>query len=178
MKPTLNLCRSRWLLAAMLGLLAAITAPGQDAVWAQGATSLPTDLFVSAAPPNALDVGEARKTAEEGKPVVVRGKIGGLASPFADKYAMFLLADSQLTLPACGTQTPWDYCCEPREKVMANLATIQVVDAAGKLLKAPLRGVSGLNPMADVVVLGTVVKRDTNILIVNAKNIYVAKAAK
>jgi len=178
MKSIRNLCRSRWLVAATVGLLAVITAQGHDEALAQSAASLPQDLFVSAAPPNAVDVGQARKTAQEGKPVVVRGKIGGLVAPFADKYAMFLLADTSLTIATCGTQTPWDYCCEPREKVMANLATIQVVDAAGKLLKLPLRGVSGLTPMADVVVQGTVAKADTNILIVNAKNIYVEKSAK
>jgi len=134
---------------------------------------LPGDLFVKQAPPNPIGVGEARQKAEEGKPVVLYGQIGGVAQPFADKYSMFLLADMQLKPPPYGCGSPWDFCTEPREKVQANLATIRLVDATGKLLKVPLQGVQGLKPLGQVVVQGTVAKRDQNVLVVNASTIFV-----
>ncbi len=135
--------------------------------------SLPPDLFVKQPPPNPVGVGEARQRAEEGKPVVLHGRIGGVAQPFADKYAMFLLADMQLMPPTHSCASPWDFCSEPREKVQANLATIRVVDATGKLVKVPLQGVQGLKPLGEVVVQGTVAKRDQSVLIVNASTIFV-----
>ena len=140
--------------------------------------TLPADLFARQAPPNPIGVGEARLNAHEGKPVALRGQIGGVAQPFADKYAMFLLADMQLKPPAHSCASPWDFCSEPREKVQANLATIRVVDATGNLFKVSLQGVNGLQPLSEVVVQGTVAKRDQNVLIVNASAIFVNPGTK
>ncbi len=135
-------------------------------------TGFPADLFVASAPPNAIDVGDARKNAAEGKPIILRGRVAGLAKPFADRYAMFALCDSRLEPPK-GCANPADLCTIPRDQLMANLATIQVVDPKGVLLKAPLQGLNGLRPMSEVVIQGTVAKSDNNVLIVSAHNIYV-----
>jgi len=120
-----------------------------------------------------MDVGDARKSAVEGKRIVVRGQVGGLSKPFADKYAMFVVCDKRLAVCPKGCANPADFCSVPRDQLMANLATIQVVDRKGVPLKAPLQGMNGLRPMSEVVVQGTVAKSDNNVLIVNAENIYV-----
>mgnify|MGYP006138360095 CR=1 FL=1 len=48
-------------------------------------------------------------------------------------------------MPGDSCKTPWDACCEPRESLQANTATIQIVDASGKPLKTGLRGVNGID---------------------------------
>jgi hypothetical protein len=138
-------------------------------------SSLPPSLFLKTAPPDAIGVSEARKTAEEGKPIVMRGKVGGTAKPIADKYAMFLVTDLSIVLckDACA-----DFCHIPREQLMISMATVQVVDATGKPLKVPIEGINGLKPLSEVVVKGTVAKRDNNFLVVNAHNIFVESGAK
>jgi len=137
------------------------------------AQALPADLFPKAAPAVAIAVGEARKAAQVGKPIVVQGIIGGTAAPFSDKLAMFLLADKSLA--TCADGCGKDFCGVPRDKLIANLAMIQVVDGTGKPLMAALQGANGLKPSADVTVKGVVAKRDDNVLIVNAQNIFVNK---
>jgi hypothetical protein len=139
---------------------------------------LPDGLFVSKAPVNAVEVATARKNAEQGKPIAIRGRIGGLVAPFAEKYAIFVLSD--LTLPPCtdGCPTAWDYCCTPREQILANIATIQVVDGQGKPLKTSMKGTNGLQPMSEVIVRGTVAKRDDKMLVINAENIFIPGVSK
>jgi hypothetical protein len=137
------------------------------------AQALPADLFPKAAPTGAIAVGEARKAAQVGKPIVVQGIIGGTAAPFSDKLAMFLLADKSLA--TCADGCGKDFCGVPRDKLLANLAMIQVVDGTGKPLTAALQGANGLKPSADVTVKGIVAKRDDTVLIVNAQNIFVNK---
>lgn len=138
-----------------------------------GNIGLPADLFIASAPPNALDVGDARQSAVEGQPIVVRGQVGGLAKPFADKYAMFVVCDKRLAVCPSGCTNPADFCSVPRDQIMANLATIQIVDRNGTLLKASVQGLNGLRPLSEVVISGTVAKKDNKVLIVTARNIYV-----
>jgi hypothetical protein len=139
----------------------------------QSSAGLPSDLFVKALPDNPVDVGNARKTAQQGQQIVIRGRIGGMPNPFADKYAIFVLSDLRLLMCVEKCPTPWDYCCTPREKILANVATVQVVDGKGKPLNVSIKGVNGLNPLSEVVVRGLVAKQDGKTLIVNAQNIFV-----
>jgi hypothetical protein len=138
-------------------------------------TLLPAGLFVKAPPENAIGVNEARKTAEEGKSVVMRGRIGGTAKPIAEKYAMFLITDVSIGLCKDGCA---DFCQIPREQLLSNMATVQVVDNSGRPLKVPIEGIEGLKPLTEVVVKGTVAKRDNNFLVVNAHNIFVEGSPK
>ncbi|MBI4961793.1 MAG: hypothetical protein HY913_00815 [Desulfomonile tiedjei] len=160
-------------LAIMFSALMATSLADKAAAAGPVKAGLPAELFIAAAPPNAIDVGDARKSAVEGKPIVVRGQVGGLAKPFADKYAMFVVCDKRLAVCPSGCANPTDFCSVPREQLMANLATIQVVDQKGLPLKLPLQGLNGLRPLSEVVIQGTVAKTDNNVLIVNAHNIYV-----
>ena len=147
---------------------------GAQSKQSQASAGLPSDLFVKALPDNPVDVGEARKTAQQGQQIVLRGRIGGMPNPFADKYAIFVLSDLNLLLCVEKCATPWDYCCTPREKILANVATVQVVGGKGKPLNVSIKGVNGLNPLSEVVVRGLVAKQDGKTLIVNAQNIFVS----
>ena len=131
---------------------------------------LPSGLFVTQAPQNAMGVAEARQKAQEGKPVVIRGRVGGIAKPIADKMAMFVIAD--LSLGKCKDGCA-DFCQVKREELLSKMAAVQVVDSSGKPLRIAMEGTNGLKPLAEVVVQGTVGKLDKNVLVVNAQNIYV-----
>ena len=61
---------------------------GAQSKQSQASAGLPSDLFVKALPDNPVDVGEARKTAQQGQQIVLRGRIGGMPNPFADRYAI------------------------------------------------------------------------------------------
>lgn len=172
-----KLFRNHVLMSAIIGVVIAATSVYADKsnTAKMNVASLPTNLFVKAVPQNAVAVGEARKTAEEGKPIVIRGRIGGVAKPIADKHAIFMITDLSLALckDACA-----DFCQLPREQLLNNMATIQVVDSSGHPLRVSIDGINGLRPLAEVVVQGTVAKRDKNFLIVNAQNIFVETVAK
>jgi hypothetical protein len=137
--------------------------------------ALPSDLFVTKAPPNAIDVVEARKQAQEGKPVVIRGRVGGSAQPFAKGVAMFLITDRGLKLCKDGCA---DFCNIPKGTVMNSMAAIQVVDGSGRPMRASIDGKNGLKPLADVVITGKVAQVNKKILIVNAEKIFVEPGKK
>lgn len=143
--------------------------------------SLPEGLFVDAAPEGGRGVGEVKADTEVTGDVVIVGRIGGRVEPFVPGAAMFLITDAKLL--SCDQmgekdhcKTPWDYCCEPRDSLLANTATVQVVGEDGKPLALGLKDVSGLKPLVTVTVVGSVAAReDGGTLVVNAKHIYVAK---
>jgi len=144
----------------------------------QAGASLPPDLFVKEAPMAAVAVGEARKAVQEGQTVVMRGRIGGLPQPFAEKHAIFVLSDLRLLPCTDGCTTAWDYCCTPKDQILANVATVQVVDGKGRPIKVGMKGINGLKPMSEVIVKGTVIKKSKDLLMVNAHNIYVSSNPK
>lgn len=154
-------------------------ANGKSQTPAPAATvSIPASLFASEAPADARNVADLKKSAESGQEIVVAGRIGGSVAPFVDGRAVFTLADSNMK--ACdemkmsdACKTPWDYCCEPRENIVANTMTIQVVDGEGRPLKASLNGHDKLAPGARVIVKGKVAQKQDQTLVVNADSIYV-----
>jgi len=149
---------------------------GTPAAPAGGA--LPQGLFLATTPADAKDVKDAKPTLKAGDKVVLVGRIGGSDEPFVAERAMFTLVDRRLK--ACGEgaekdscKTPWDYCCEAREEITANSATVQVLGADGQPAKAELNGVSGLKPLAVVTVVGTVAKTKGENVVVNASGFFV-----
>ncbi|MFK7883912.1 MAG: hypothetical protein AB8F26_07005 [Phycisphaerales bacterium] len=146
-----------------------ITAPAQTESQAPNwlLTELPTD---------AQSVGALKTAAREGDIVTVRGRIGGSRSPMTADSAVFTIVDS--SLPTCADnpddncRTPWDYCCEPREVLTANSATIQLVDAEGNPLT--IDATTHLNPGDEIVVAGKVAPRPhSSVLIVQATVVHV-----
>ncbi len=109
----------------------------------------------------------------------MQGRIGGGVNPFVAERAVFTLAD--LSLPPCDANpddkcpTPWDYCCEPQDKIVAASVSVQVADDAGKPLKLGLNGVNGLRPGGELIVKGRVASKDGNSLVVSATTIFVKK---
>jgi hypothetical protein len=138
--------------------------------------ALPATLWLTAAPADAKPVAEVKKSAKAGQDVVIFGRIGGGREPFVMGRALFMLADR--SLPSCvekhgpGCATPWDFCCEPKETVLASTTTIQVVGPDGKPAKLGLDGVHGLKPLAEVVIAGKVSSAGDSVVI-DATGIYV-----
>jgi hypothetical protein len=166
------------ILAAVLTLLAACERSPQTAAPAAAAAALPRDFFLPSEPTGVRNVKDAKGTARKGDQVVIRGTIGGGEEPFTAARAVFTIVDPGVK--SCADMgedhcaTPWDYCCEPRESIVASSATIQVVGADGRPLKADLKGVRGLEPLADVYVVGTVAQRDDGgTFVVNADGVWI-----
>lgn len=148
---------------------------------AQTGVGIPESLITPLAPQGALSVVEARAAAKPGEPIVLRGKVGGKATPISDAVAILVLADEKAISscdldPSDECETPWDYCCEESAKIAASTATIQVKGEDGKLIRATLRGVGALKELSHLVISGTVDAASTpEALIVNASSIHVEK---
>lgn len=145
---------------------------------AQPAAAIPATLFLADAPAEPKDVSDVKKAGEAGQEIVVAGRIGGSEDPFVDGRAVFTLADSkmkacdEMDMPdAC--EKPWDYCCEPRESLVANTCTIQVVGSDGRPLKASLNGAGKLAPGSRVIVKGKIAQKQDQTLVINADAIFV-----
>jgi len=150
--------------------------PGKVTSGQLRAAALPSGLFVNQAPPGGRSVADLKADTSASGQVVIHGRIGGRREPFVDGVAVFLLADTgmkscaELHGDAC--KTPWDYCCEPRESLAANTATIQVVDADGKPLRVDLKGQPGISPLAELTIAGEIAQRDGGTLVINARKIH------
>lgn len=136
---------------------------------------LDKSLVLAAAPAGAKEIVELKKTVKAGDEVVLRGVVGGRDKPFTDGRAQVMLMDATLKsckdIPGDACKTPWDYCCE--NDIPQKAATVQVVDAEGKLIKADLRGFGGLKPLSEVVVKGKVDRAEPDNLVVNATGVFV-----
>ncbi len=154
-------------------------APAQPAAPEPPPTELPATLLAKDALPDAIGVVDARKAVEPGREIVLTGFIGGREEPFVDGRAIFTLADSKALTrcdakPGDGCQTPWDACCDEPGKIKASIASIQVVDGDGLVLKRKLEGFGGIAPGSTVSVKGKIAPGSTSdALIVNAEQIHV-----
>ena len=136
---------------------------------------------------NASPTGEAksihliRATAKPGDEITVSGKIMGNAEPFVEGRSAFILGDPEVLTPcnanpADKCSTPWDNCCDSKEDKKRGIASIQVMDADGRVLKESVEGVGGLAKLADVTVSGTVAQGSSaDVLIINALAIRTGK---
>jgi hypothetical protein len=163
--------------AAMLLALPLVTGCTKEAAPTQTANAPAAPTFMLASSPaDPVGVEDVKRSAKEGDTIVMRGRIGGHRDPMSADAAVFIIAD--LSMPHCGEiegdtcPRPWDYCCEPRESLMAKTATIQVVDALGAPYPVDLREM-GLAPLDEVIVVGTVGARPTpDVLIIRATGIH------
>ena len=137
------------------------------------------DGLVTRGEPSGTNVAACKASAKQGETVTVVGRIGGSRMPFANDVAAFTIVDPSLKSCADGTDpdhcnTPWDYCCEDREAMKRGMATIEFADAQGVPLGFPVRGASGLEPLATVAVTGVVVeKNDAGLMVVRATKVVV-----
>lgn len=149
---------------------------------AAGEAKLPEGLILVSAPAGAKDVGVGKAEAKEGDEVVLRGQVGGKAKDvFTPGYAAFLLADMKLqpcnAKPGDGCTTPWDFCCDPREEILANVVNVEIQGTSNKPLKLNLQGVQGIDHLSTLVVKGKVLRKDGPNLTLRAEGIFVEKAA-
>lgn len=135
-----------------------------------GATTV--SWMLDAEPAGVVPVGEAKASASEGDEVVVFGRIGGNRTPMTEGSPVFLIVDKKL--PHCGEipgdncPVPWDYCCEPRDSLTANSATVQLVAGEGADPVA-----AGLEPLDEVVIVGTVGPRpNQDVFTIMATGVY------
>ena len=144
---------------------------------AAATASLPQGLVVSAKPEGAQSVNAVKAAAKEGDEVVMSGIIGGAEEPLAANRAIFTMIDPALTtcdeMSADMCKTPWDACCEPREKIVAQSATVQVAGTDGQVLKSGLNNVSGIAPLKNVTIKGKVRSKADQVLVVDATAIHV-----
>lgn len=136
-------------------------------------------IIADSMPGNAYDIFEAQNTAKIGEEITIAGKVMGRKDPFVEGRAMLVLGDPN-KISSCdgcsddGCPTPWDVCCDDPEMIKQSVATVQVVDDAGKLIKQGLKGVAGIAELSELVVTGTVAEGSSeDNLILNASSIYV-----
>ena len=131
------------------------------------------------APAASHSIVDAKRSVRPGEQVTIRGRIGGRRDPFVAGKAAFLLTDGE-HVQACDAMgdddhcsTPWDYCCEPRQKRAEAAAMVQIVDGEGFPMNETLNGVNGLAAGQNVVVVGTVAPGSNgDMYVVQAQGIY------
>jgi hypothetical protein len=161
------------------GLLTGCDRPTSNNPAAGHAAALPADLFVKSEPADAKSVVDAKRDGKPGEIIAIRGRIGGSVEPFVADRAVFTIVDK--SLPNCGEmsmedscKTPWDYCCEPKDKLIEQSATIQIAGADGRPLRLDLRNIAALKPTSEIVVKGKVSQKDgSKVLVIDAQSIYV-----
>jgi hypothetical protein len=123
-----------------------------------------------------LPIPQARAEKAPGDSVVLEGRIMGVMEPFVEGRSAFVLGDNSVITPCSDMEmscdTPWDACCDPNDVRVDGTATIQIVDADGRVLRQGLEGVNGLTKLASVRVGGTLNPASSpQSLIVNATSI-------
>lgn len=116
----------------------------------------------------------ARKTAQPGDTLTLKGWVMGNKSPFVEGRAAFILGDPEV-ITACSEKpddhcaTPWDNCCDAPEDIKRATATIQIVDAEGRVLKEGIEGVGGIEKLSKLKITGTVAEGSSEAnLVLNA----------
>ena len=125
--------------------------------------SIPSGLISRGALPTAAGLGEVIQKAKVGEKVVFAARVAGRSDPFVVGNAMMVVSDPKLK--PCNEReddqcaTPADLCCETRETLRMNTATVQVIGADGKPLPIALTGIEGLTALDHVVIEGVLVER-------------------
>lgn len=149
---------------------------GSDARGAGPETGERASWLIETPRADAETVAAAKAGAREGDSIAVRGIIGGDLNALTAGSPVFKIIDTSVENPCLADdghcQTPWDYCCTPREEVAEFSATVLLVDASGDALDAdPVAG--GLEPLDEVVVVGTVGPRpDRRVLTIRATAVH------
>lgn len=125
-------------------------------------------------PEGAMPVGEAREKSEDGQQITLVGIIGGSTEPFVDGLAAFTIVDPKVPYcpPEEGCATPWDYCCT-QDQVKVNIATVKIVDDAGKSILHDAREFLTVKELSTVVVTGKAKRDDQGNLTVAANQVFV-----
>lgn len=129
-------------------------------------------------PDGAIGVIEARKTAANGDPVIIVGRIGGAANPWIEGRAAFMLLDASMVIVADGTESTdgeicMDECCASERA--GSTILVKIVDDGGKILAVDARQLLGVNADDMVVVSGKASKDEAGNFVVLAKGVHVRR---
>jgi hypothetical protein len=125
-------------------------------------------------PTPASNVVETKEKAKDGEEVIVHGRV----KDFVKGYAVLVIADTSMKAcvdnPEETCPTPWDYCCNPKEKIEKSVATVQLSEDGATPIKVELEGFRGLQRLSSYVTVKGKAKRDEagNLTIV-ASNIFI-----
>lgn len=163
-----------WMVACTLAMLIGC-GDADDSAASTNATVEANPMFVlTAEPADAMPVGEARESVEDQQDVILVGTIGGSPEPFVDGLAAFTIVDTKV--PYCadeeGCPTPWDFCCT-QDQVKDNIATIKIVDEAGKPVAEDARQLLGVKELSTVIVQGQAARDEAGNLTVAATKVFV-----
>ncbi len=128
-------------------------------------------------PAGAVGVIAARESAEDGKPLVLVGRIGGSAKPWIDGRAAFMLLDASMSIVAEGEEDLAEGelctgdCCA--SELLDCTTLVKVVDEQGRLVPIDSRKLLGLKESDLVVVQGTAKKDENGNFVMLAKGVYV-----
>lgn len=141
--------------------------------------ALPETLFLAQAPTGIQSIAQLKEDVKAGDEVVVKAVIGGRKNAFVANRAVMTVVDATLGNKCLGEDdhcaTPWDYCCEPAEDLVPQMATVQINGAGTSPLKVDLTNISQFKPLNTLVIKGTVAPRpDKSTLVINATGIFVA----
>lgn len=176
----------KWSYLSLLALMPALTslsgcgsAPATESHANQVASSIDTTQFLlSEEPDGAVGVIAARKSAEDGAPIVLVGRIGGSPNPWIDGRAAFMLLDASMSVVAEGEDSAEDElctgdCCATER--LACTALVKVVDANGQVVAVDSRKLLGLKESDMVVVEGTAKKDKSGNFSMLANRVFVRK---
>ena len=133
-----------------------------------------TDKFVK----NGNSIIETKALNVPDTDLIVNGFIGGLRRPFATHRASFVLADESLErcdeIDDDHCNTPWDVCCEDRNKVMLGTLTVQFTDTNGSVLRGNIQNIHRLRPGIGIQIHGKVAKESLpNAMVINASKFMI-----
>lgn len=139
------------------------------------ATTSPLDkLIVSIEPTPTSNVIETKSKVKDGEEVIVHGRV----KDFVKGYAVFTIADTSMKAcvdnPEESCPTPWDYCCNPKEKIQKSVATVQLTSDGTTPIKTEIEGFRGLQRLSSYVTVKGKAKRDEagNLTII-ASNLFI-----
>jgi hypothetical protein len=128
-------------------------------------------------PDGAVGVIAARETAEDGKPLVMVGRIGGAANPWIDGRAAFTLLDASMTVVAEGEEAEGAICtgdCCATERLTCT-AMVKIVDTDGQLISMDSRQLLGVKEADMVVVEGKAQKDKAGNFVMLANRVYIRR---
>ncbi len=154
-------------------------APQANPAGATADVAIPASVRLSTAPEGAKDVAAAKSAVKDGDRIVVRGIVAGRVEPIAKNRAILTLLDPAVPTcdrnPADKCETPWDACCEPQDVLSKGSVTVQVVDSSGNPLRTSLESVTGIKPLAELIVTGIARVDADGIVVINADGVFVVK---
>lgn len=134
-----------------------------------------TKYLLNEEPDGAIGVIAARESAEDGKPLVMVGRIGGATNPWIEGRAAFTLLDASMTVVATGEEAEGAICTEDccATERLACTAVVKFVDGNGRVVPVDSRQLLGVKESDMVVVEGKAQKDKNGNFVMLASRVYI-----